>query len=352
MQEKKVWIHSRTFDVLWFIFPQLIPALLIFFIPQTFLNQQRTEIFPISWVLIVLAVDVAHVYSSVYKTYFKPEAKKKLHFKLKFLPLFVWMGGIFIYSISSYLFWSCLAYFAVYHFIRQQFGFFKLYTKIPIISKLRNYTMTFSIYAVTVIPMLIWHCNGQQNFNWMLKNDFKYINIPSIVPFLNFSFIAILIIYLICEYIEKKSNQEWNWGRILLTLSTAFAWYSSIVLINNDFTFSLVNVLGHGIPYLALVWITEKRTIDTNSTQFFKFIFAKWGWIFFYAIVFIFAYVEEGIWDSFIWREHPETFGWLYFFNTIDSDRILSFFIPLLIMPQVVHYILDASIWKRKQLES
>lgn len=351
--KQNVWIHSAKFDTLWFIFPQLIPAVIIFLLPVYFTNQQRTEIFPVSWILIVLAIDVAHVYSTVYKTYFKESARKEYSFKLKFLPFFVWMGGILIYSMSSYLFWSCLAYFAVFHFIRQQYGFFRLYTITPIQNKFRSGFMNVTIYATTVIPVIIWHLNGQQNFNWMLEGDFKYINLPAFVPYVKILFVLILSIYLYFEYLEKLENQRWNCGRIMLTISTAVAWYTCIVSINNDFTFSLVNVLGHGIPYLALVWITEKRTINEASSDFQKYIFSKWGWILFYLIVFVFAYAEEGIWDSLIWHEHSETFGWMYYFiSSIDSDQIMAFIVPLLIMPQVVHYILDAYIWKRKKMQA
>jgi hypothetical protein len=342
------WIANPKFDVLWFIFPQLIPAIIIFLLPSNFLESQKTEIFPFSWLFIVLAIDVAHVYSTVYKTYFKKSARIKFSFLLKFLPFFVWMGGILIYSISSYLFWSCLAYFAVFHFIRQQYGFFRLYSKEKINSQFRKIYLNLTIYATTVIPVLIWHFQGQQNFNWMLKGDFKYINLPQFVPFLKILFVLILLIYLFFEFLEKKEKSYWNLGRIMLTLSTAFAWYACIVMINNDFTFSLVNVIGHGIPYLALVWFSEKKSVTQKSESFRQYIFSKWGLLLFYAIVFIFAYAEEGIWDTLVWREHSELFSWMYIFPTIDSHKILAFVIPLLIMPQVVHYILDAYIWKKK----
>ncbi len=184
----------------------------------------------------------------------------------------------------------------------------------------------------------------------MLAGDFKYINFPSIVPLLQIILLIIILIYIYIETKEKNRTNNWNFGRIMLTLSTAFAWYSCIVMINNDFTFSLVNVLGHGIPYLALVWITEKKLLNENSTPFYKHIFSKWGLLLFYAIIFAFAYLEEGIWDTLVWREHSETFGWMYFVKTIDSYQILNFIVPLLIMPQVVHYILDGTIWKRKKI--
>jgi hypothetical protein len=64
------WINNSRFDLTWFIAPMLLPPLVVFFIPNDFLNAQRTDIFPWSWVFIVLTIDVAHVYSTVFKTYF------------------------------------------------------------------------------------------------------------------------------------------------------------------------------------------------------------------------------------------------------------------------------------------
>lgn len=345
------WIRSARYDTLWFVFPQLIPAIAIFFLPTTFLDSQRTEIFPMSWLLIVLCIDVAHVYSTVYKTYFNPTGWKTHRFKLLFFPILVWMGGILIYSISFRLFWSALAYFAVYHFIRQQYGFFRLYSKTPALSRLEGIILKTAIYAVTVIPILIWHFKGKRNFHWMQDGDFIYFNLPQFATILDGLLVLIVGAYLFVEYREKKSNGRWNLPRIMLTLSTGIAWYVCIVVTNNDFIFSLVNVLGHGIPYLALVWTSEEKKTGKDSTRFLQFIFSQWGWILFYVIVFAMAFFEEALWDMFVWRENKEIFGWLYKVDQFDSDLILTFFIPLLIMPQVVHYILDAYIWKRKYVK-
>lgn len=343
------WIKSARFDWWWFIAPMALPPLLVFFLPDTFTGQQKTEIFPWSWILIVLSIDVAHVYSTIYKTYFKPSARDEHRLKLVVVPIIVWMAGIIAYSLSTKLFWSLLAYFAVFHFIRQQYGFFRLYSLKSTTKRWMKTILNTTIYAVTVIPILIWHFRGQRNFNWMTEGDFVYLNFPAIVPALNVLLIVLLLLYFFVEWKEKELNGRLNMPRILLTLSTGFSYYVSIVLTNNDFVFSLVNVVGHGIPYLALVWFSEKRVLNDSSTSFLKYIFSRWGWIAFYGIVFALAYLEESIWDVFVWRENSTSFGWMYgFFDAIDDDQLLAFVIPFLIMPQVVHYVLDGYIWKKK----
>lgn len=349
---KSFWIRSPKYDWWWFIAPMAIPPVIVFFLPSTFTESQKTEIFPWSWILIVLSIDVAHVYSTVYKTYFKPQGWQDHRLKMIVIPILTWMAGIMAYSISVKLFWTLLAYFAVFHFIRQQYGFFRLYSRKSLSEKWLRRFLNLTIYAVTVIPILIWHARGQQNFNWLTAGDFMYINLPALVPFLNVLLALILLLYSYAEYREKQLNGSWNTPRMLLTFATGFSYYVSVVLTNNDFIFSLVNVIGHGIPYLALVWYSEKRVTDGRSTSFLQYIFSKWGWILFYVIVFGMAYFEETIWDVFVYREHPDGFGWLYStFEAVDDEQILTLLVPLLIMPQVVHYILDGYIWKKKHTE-
>lgn len=345
----KIWIKSASYDWWWFIAPMAIPPCIVFFLPIGFTQQQKTEIFPWSWILIVLAIDVAHVYTTVYKTYFKPSSFAQHKLKLYALPVLVWLVGTLIYSSSSKLFWSLLAYFAVFHFIRQQYGFFRLYSKRDVHSAFRRWILKITIYAVTVIPILIWHVRGQRNFNWMTTGDFWYINLPILEPILNGIMILILGLYLYVEYTEKKNAGFFNYPRVLLTLSTCFSYYVSIVLTNNDFIFSLVNVVGHGIPYLALVYYSEQKELSPKSSSILKLVLSKWGWILFYGIVFAFAFFEESLWDLFIYRERPTPFGWLYgIAQPLTDEQLIALFVPLLIMPQVVHYLLDGYIWRKK----
>lgn len=344
------WIRSSKFDFWWFIAPLMFPPLIAFIIPNDYLSQQQKDIFPWSWILIVLTIDVAHVYSTVYKTYFNPIAKAKHRLKLIALPILVWIIGALIYSQSARFFWSVVAYFAVYHFVRQQYGFFRLYSIKSIATQFQKRVLNCCIYTVMVIPILIWHVRGQRNFNWMTEGDFFYFPSSTLEPVLQILFIAIVCFYCLLEIRLKKVNKVLNIPRILLTLSTAFSYYVAIVVTNNDFLFSLINVIGHGIPYMALVWWSEKKSLNETSPSLLKMVLSKWGFILFYLIIFAMAYFEEALWDALVFREKPLPFGWTYqFLSEIKDSIVLIIVVPLLIMPQIVHYILDGYIWKNKQ---
>ncbi|MFY8109674.1 MAG: hypothetical protein ACOVO9_11805, partial [Bacteroidia bacterium] len=108
----------------------------------------------------------------------------------------------------------------------------------------------------------------------------------------------------------------------------------------------LLNVVAHGIPYIALVWIVERKKKPVTSS--------KKGILYlmlFLAIIIGFAFIEEALWDSLVWREHLELFSTFYVLPEFNSQQALSIIVPLLSVPQISHYILDAFIWKIKKDE-
>jgi hypothetical protein len=62
----------------------------------------------------------------------------------------------------------------------------------------------------------------------------------------------------------------------------------------------------------------------------------------------VFAYLEEGLWDGLIWREHASIFGAFTLLPKIQNCQVLSLLVPLLALPQSTHYVLDGFIWKVK----
>lgn len=96
---------------------------------------------------------------------------------------------------------------------------------------------------------------------------------------------------------------------------------------------------------MALIWIYQyrKRAIKANATnRFLRFFQLKYVPLYIFAVA-GFSYFEEGLWDKFVWREHANIFGSLYL---PASATVLIVLVPLLTMPQLTHYVLDAFIWR------
>ncbi len=74
------------------------------------------------WVVSILLIDVAHVYSTAFRVYFDREELTRRPWLYGLTPLLALVIGAAVYSEDSQLFWRLLAYLAVFHFVRQQYG--------------------------------------------------------------------------------------------------------------------------------------------------------------------------------------------------------------------------------------
>lgn len=341
---KQAWIRSARADSLWVLMPGLIPVILVISFPS-FFQSQSEEISVAGWVLLILCVDVAHVYSTVYRTYFNPLTYNRFSKLYRVIPFAGWVTGVLLYALNPLLFWRCLAYLAVFHFIRQQYGFMRIYSRKEYATSYIKTILAASVYVFTVIPVLIWHFTGQKKFNWFLEGDFIYYDFPFIVPLLKGLFFTILIVYVITEVRVSGINKRFNIPRFFLMLGTASSWYIGIVVFNGDLSFTFLNVLTHGIPYMALIYFTERK--QRTPKGFSKLFFSYYGIFILFLLILAFAVIEEGLWDSLVWREKKNIFNAFYFLQPLNDKKILCFIVPLLALPQIVHYVLDGFIWKK-----
>src|SRR5689334_21314346 len=125
--QKQPWIGKPWVDILFILSPPFLSLLVIVLFPSLFRESEEVSI--VWWVVLVLLIDVAHVYSTLYRTYFDPQALSKQRHLLWIIPFAGFLGGVLIYSLSSAWFWRILAYVAVFHFVRQQYGFMRVYSR-------------------------------------------------------------------------------------------------------------------------------------------------------------------------------------------------------------------------------
>lgn len=337
------WIKSAKADGVFILLPPFLCLILIVAFPGFFLEYNETDLF--SWIVLVLLIDVAHVYSTLFITYFDVESRKKRQSLFILVPLLCWFLSVFLYFISPSLFWSAIAYLAVWHFIRQQYGFFRIYTRNEVRSNFENVVNNLAIYSATLGPILYWHFSADRKFYWFLKGDFLlYPN-----NFLRDMVLAILLIiqaiYLVKELVRLRTG-KFNVPANLLWLGTLLSWSIGIIVLNGDLTFTLTNVVAHGVPYLALVYFSSP--LGRRKTGVSGVIRVC---IYFLAPLFAFAFIEEFFWDGFIWQdeEHEKLFGSINFLPKVQGADLKALIIPILAVPQLTHYVLDGFIWKGKK---
>lgn len=328
------WIRNVGFDL------SLICTVGLWATGSAIFLQQQFDLSmgPWAWLILVLGVDVSHVYSTLYRTYFDSTENGYDRRLLWWIPAAALILSCVLSAISINAFWTFLAYIAVFHFIRQQVGFVKIYNRRHEQPKWAEKSDIFFVYAVTTGSILIWHLQGPKSFSWFVVNDFFYL--ASLKPYV-FDVEILLGIFSVL-WVGKElwmifQRRLLNPAKSILILSTAVSWYFGIAFFDSDFIFTFSNVVSHGVPYLALIWASQER-------QKRIFAFAP----LFLGLLLILAFFEEALWDSLIWRDHEVFFSSFYFLPQIHLDFWRALTVSILILPQLTHYLLDGFIWKSR----
>lgn len=159
-----------------------------------------------------------------------------------------------------------------------------------------------------------------------------------------------MMAYVVKEAVFIVKERSVNYPRNLVIAGTFLSWYFGIVYFNGDLAFTLLNVVSHGVPYMALIWVYgKKRTATQRGRAYGKLVatfFSQYGVVLFLLSMVVLAYVEEGLWDAWIWREHKGVFNIFYTLSFQPHKEVLALLVPLLALPQITHYIIDGYIWK------
>ena len=300
------------------------------------LNGEKAETPDWTWIAGVLLIDVAHVWSTLFRTYLDPVELRRRPALYALVPVVGLVVGVALYSQGHVVFWRCLAYLAVFHFVRQQYGWVALYrAKCGERDRAGWWLDASAIYLATLYPLVHWHSHLPRRFWWFLKGDFQQI--PELfADALQPVYWTVLALY----FLRGIRRGFPNPGKDLVVFTTALCWYVGIVAINSDYAFLATNVVIHGIPYLVLVyWYGWMRCHPgpRPSRPRVKTI------AIFLATVWVLAFAEELLWDRIEWKERSWLFGPAW---RLDEWKWLL--VPMLALPQLTHYILDGFIWRRR----
>lgn len=337
VSQKPYWLFSRNVDLSIFL-GSAVASLLLLALGWRLgiLNEDSPEW---TWVSAVLLIDVAHVWTTTFRVYFDA-AEVRRHLALYLLvPALGYIFGVALYSEGELVFWRVLAVIAIFHFVRQQYGWMALYRRRAGETDKWSWCIdTLAIYMATVYPLAFWVTSLPRHFSWFVDNDL--LPLPAIVERILFPlYLLSLAAYFsrsIYLYFAKGIASP---GKDILVATTAICWYAGIVAFNSDYAFTVTNVIIHGVPYFALIWIYAKNRRE-NAGRFYRGISSHW--IFFLATVWAFAYIEELFWHRGVWHEREWLFG-----SDWDWTGLKLYLVPLLAVPQLTHYVLDGFIWRR-----
>jgi hypothetical protein len=296
---------------------------------------------PWAWLLFVVGIDVAHVWSTLFRVYLDPQELQRRTGLYLAAPLVAFGLGVAAHGVSSAFFWRALAYAAAWHFVRQQVGWVVLYGRR---SRSPEWVVRFdraAVYAATLGPVVWWHAHLPRPFWWFREGDF-ISGLPEAVG------TAALVVHgavLVAWGIVMVARRQVHRGKVLLVGATWVAWFGGIVLAESDFTFTVMNVVLHGVPYLALVHRYARGRAKEGGYGAAAALLRA-GVPAFLALLWALAFLEEGAWDRLVWHEHPAFFG----AGGLElPESLLALVVPLLALPQVTHYLLDGFVWRTRE---
>lgn len=332
------WLFSREVDLSVFLGSAVVSLLLLVFGWQIgILNDESPDW---TWVTAVLLIDVAHVWSTSFRVYFDAEEFKRRIWLYTLVPIAGYAVGVALYSEGELVFWKALAIVAVFHFVRQQYGWVALYRrKLGETSNLTWWIDAAAVYLATIYPLAFWMTRLPRNFEWFVQNDF--FSLPQIVETVLFPvYVLALIAYFGKSIYLYFANGFLNIGKDIVVATTAVCWYVGIVFFNSDYAFTVTNVIIHGVPYFALIYFYAKSRRE-NASKFYQKLSSNW--FVFLATLWALAYVEELFWHRGVWHDKDWLFGadWGW-------GNLKIFLVPLLAVPQLTHYVLDGFIWRKR----
>jgi hypothetical protein len=335
------WILSPAGDLLVFAGPLVLAAAIVLWARAN--GVLHDDVPPWAFVLLVVGSDVAHVWSTLFRTYLDPEERARRPGLLWGVPAACFGAGMVLHLSGPGLFWSVLAYVAAFHFVRQQFGWMAYAARKGGGSTVLDRRLdAMAIYNATLFPLLWWHAHLPRSFDWFREGDFL-AGVPAAAGAAGlWVHWALNAVYLGRQAWLAASGRGVNLAKLLVWGTTWAAWYGGIVWLDSDIAFTATNVLAHGIPYMAVVhrW-GAARWGGTGGRM--ALLFRPAGFLAFYGLLFALAFGEEGLWDALVWHQHAGVFPLPTF--PVD-ETALAFIVPLLAVPQATHYVLDAWLWR------
>ena len=332
------WLFSREIDLTVFLGSAVVALMLLAVGWQLgILNEDSPDW---TWITAVLLIDVAHVWSTSFRVYFDTAEFKRRFWLYLLVPVFGYAVGVALYSEGELVFWKALAIVAVFHFVRQQYGWVALYRrKLNETARWTWWIDAAAVYLATIYPLAFWMTQLPREFHWFVQKDF--FSLPILVEQILFPiYVVALAAYFAKSIYQYFTTGFLNIGKDIVVATTAICWYVGIVFFNSDYAFTVTNVIIHGVPYFALIYFYARVRRETAGPFYRAF---SQNWVIFLTTLWALAYVEELFWHRGVWHERQWLFG-----DDWNWGTMKMFLVPLLAVPQLTHYVLDGFIWRRK----
>lgn len=246
-----------------------------------------------------------------------------------------------------------LVYFAAFHFMRQQYGLIRVYTKGDKDKKSYETNLEYILFQLVMItPLILWHTTPPYtHFYWsriFFKGSFFYW-----IYWVSLGLTALaLIAYIILETKRSIRTQFFNIPKNLTLMTTAIGWGILTFMKQPHLLVYFTVIIAHDVSYLFLVWWFARRDekLLNNKISSFSWLSVK-GFILYYGFLAIFSELLFIIhWQIVQPNMTPAIFGNLFSFIPYSKEGLWrSFGMTLVFSVQFHHYFTDRFLWKKEK---
>lgn len=339
------WIFSPVVDGLAFAGPVVLAWTLV----ALFASSGRLHEPLPAWLFafLVIGCDVGHVWSTVFRAYLDPVERARRPILLALVPFACITAGTALHwQWGPAAFWRVMAYAALYHFVRQQWGWMAYAgRKGGTHGRWDRWLDRLAIDAATIGPVVWWHTRLPRAFWWFTEGDFA-AGLPETVGDVALGLHWVLLLAWAGQQCLHLAHRRPVSGAKVLVLATTWCtWYGGIVWLDSDLAFTATNVLAHGVPYYVLIWWWGRRRWAEEPDRPIAAFFRPSGVVLFLGVLLVLAWTEEALWDRLVWHDHPSLFPG----PAVAAEGLaLAVASAVLITPQLTHYILDGFLWRTR----
>lgn len=345
---KGVWFHS------WYVDTLFLHSVPVIFATLAALNLPPFGEKPMYFLVsCVLVIDWAHIYAQWFRIYSNPVETKRLKwiFPLSFLAL-IPIITVLVENFTSKKIELFLIYFVIFHFIKQQYGYIRIYGKIDgRKSGVERFIEDTLIYSSMVCPVIYWHIAfPKPDFHWKRY----FIDVPFIhelfwlaATFYGVSFLGY------CYYEIQRSFRlsQINIAKNLALFSAALGWGIVTFMSHTPYLIFFTVVLSHDLSYVVFVWLIGRR-----DQVLVKKKVPLWSWFSLpgaIAYLFLLIYGAQAYLNvhlRLIGSRMPNIlYGKLFDFVTYHPGWLESLGFALFFSTQAHHYFIDRYLWKKEK---
>jgi hypothetical protein len=280
--------------------------------------------------IVAILIDQNHIFTTFFRIYFDPTEFKRRRRLYLLAPLIACGAAALTLSFGPSVFWITFSALSMFHFIRQQFGWFMITLRKNVAplnaTEVRLNKVLF--YGLIILPMI--YAMSERSIGFYVIS-FKP-ELPTILatPVLTLYFV-VLISAVVYEINKAHSTKLLNWAKYnqyLVTFVISFLWH----LFGRGMS-PVPVIVAHGITYWYASYVMLHRNPNTLLPPLKNLMLGRWSLISLFALISTITFLY---WNTFY---NPDMARLLFGHFAYIAPVVFGTF-------SWTHYLLDAFIWK------